>query len=172
MDNCTVRLVGTTNGYYCAWHVLYHIPMLPNIVCYRPAPMFSRADIVTSFAWDHTIDYGQCQPVEYLAYIYYATTAVNIGIDWFCALLPIPLLWHTALDMRAKLSVGFLLSLGVLASIAACVRQHYTSALSASKHDVRDLGNLVIWGCKQLTSYRAAHHAFQANSLSQMLKLA
>ncbi|TKA65865.1 hypothetical protein B0A55_07943 [Friedmanniomyces simplex] len=81
-----------------------------------------------------------------LANVYYATTAVNIAIDWYCALLPIPLLWHAPLDLRTKFSVAFLLSLGVLASVAACVRQTYTVALTSS-HDVeRSLGMLMIWG--------------------------
>jgi hypothetical protein len=45
-----------------------------------------------SYAWDTSIN-GKCNPAETLTDIYYATTAVNIATDWFCALLPIPLLW-------------------------------------------------------------------------------
>jgi hypothetical protein len=44
------------------------------------------------YAWDTSIE-GKCNTAQTLADIYYATTAVNIVTDWFCALLPIPLLW-------------------------------------------------------------------------------
>jgi len=101
-----------------------------------------------SFAWNTTTSNGKCQSGHILAGIYYATTGVNIAIDWYCALLPIPLLWNAPLDFRTKCSVAFLLSLGVLASVAACVRQKYTFALTSS-HDVElSLGMLVIWGCE------------------------
>lgn len=73
---------------------------------------------------------------------------MNIAIDWLCALMPIPLLWNVPLDRRAKLSVAVLLSLGVLASVAACVRQKYTTALTGSEDPFYSLGDLMIWGCK------------------------
>ncbi|KAK3074099.1 hypothetical protein LTR53_003746 [Teratosphaeriaceae sp. CCFEE 6253] len=99
-----------------------------------------------SYAWDTTTPSGKCQPEHILAGIYYAITAINIAIDWYCALLPIPLLWNAPLDLRTKLSVAFLLSLGVLASIAACVRQKYTSALTSENDLELSLGMLMIWG--------------------------
>ena len=105
-----------------------------------------------SYAWDTTTPGGKCQSGQILAGIYYATTGVNILIDWYCALLPIPLLWNAPLDLRTKLSVAALMSLGVLASVAACVRQKYTDALTSS-HDVElSLGMLMIWGCEYLHS--------------------
>jgi hypothetical protein len=82
------------------------------------------------FAWDTSIE-GECNAAQTLADVYYATTAVNIVTDWFCALLPIPLLWYVEfglldcggvltgarnvqLNRNAKLSVGVILGLGVL----------------------------------------------------------
>ncbi|KAK5114356.1 hypothetical protein LTR62_002608 [Meristemomyces frigidus] len=99
-----------------------------------------------SYAWNTTTPNGHCQATEIVAAIYYATTAINILVDWVCALLPIPLLWNAPLTKQAKLSIGFLLSLGVLASISACVRQDYTTALTLSLDKTRNLGDLVIWG--------------------------
>ncbi|KAK6383270.1 hypothetical protein LTR65_010326 [Meristemomyces frigidus] len=108
---------------------------------------------------------GKCQPDDILASVYYSTTAVNIAIDWYCALLPVPLLWDAPLSLRNKLSVGFLLSLGVLASVSACVRQGYTAALTSS-HDVTySLGNLVIWG------YAEVGIGFTVGSLSTLRPL-
>lgn len=66
------------------------------------------------YAWDTTIKGGKCNPAQTLADIYYATTAVNIATDWFCALLPVPLLWNVQLNRNAKLSVGMILGLGAL----------------------------------------------------------
>ncbi|KAK5683948.1 hypothetical protein LTS10_003811 [Elasticomyces elasticus] len=99
-----------------------------------------------SYSWDQSTPGGHCQPDYILANIWYVTTGINIALDWYCALLPIPLLWHVPLDRRTKISVGFLLSLGVLASIAACVRQKYTVVLTHSHDLERSLGNLMIWG--------------------------
>lgn len=67
-----------------------------------------------SYAWDTSTPGGKCNPAQTLADIYYATTAVNIATDWFCALLPVPLLWNVQLNRNAKLSVGVILGLGAL----------------------------------------------------------
>ncbi|KAF9691478.1 hypothetical protein EKO04_010452 [Ascochyta lentis] len=82
------------------------------------------------YAWDTSIKGGRCNPAQTLADIYYATTAVNIATDWFCALLPIPLLWNVQLTRNAKLSVGVILGLGALASLSACIRLVYTVNLT------------------------------------------
>lgn len=86
----------------------------------------------------------QCQPAADLASVYYANTAINILTDWFCALLPIPLLRDVPLNVKSKLSVTFLLGLGILASISACVRLKYTVALTNSQDFIYSYGNLVL----------------------------
>ena len=40
-----------------------------------------------AYFWDYSIKNGSCKASEGLADIYYADTAVNIAVDWFCALL-------------------------------------------------------------------------------------
>ncbi|KAI5364727.1 hypothetical protein Slin15195_G042650 [Septoria linicola] len=99
-----------------------------------------------SYAWDTTIPGGTCLPSQDLADVYYATTAVNIVADWFCALIPIPLLWNIHLNTNAKLSVGFLLSLGILASLSACIRLKYTVNLNNSDDYLYSVADVVIWG--------------------------
>ncbi|CAG5174661.1 uncharacterized protein ALTATR162_LOCUS7834 [Alternaria atra] len=98
------------------------------------------------YAWNTSIPGGSCNPAKVLADIYYATTVVNITTDWFCAILPIPLLWNVQLNRNAKLSVGVILSLGALASLSACIRlvytvnlTHSTDFLSAAKQLLRQL---------------------------------
>lgn len=89
-----------------------------------------------------------CQPSSDLASVYYATTAVNIFTDWSCALLPIPLLRNVQMNMKSKLIVSLLLSLGIFASVSACIRLKYTVALTTSQDFIYSYGNLVLWGCK------------------------
>ena len=147
--------------------------MQAGIVC-QSEPAFPIEQTVTdlsSFAWDTSTKGGSCNPPHILADIYYADTAVNIVTDWFCALLyglschlticlsltfhtrPIPLLWNIQLNKNAKVSVAFLLSMGVLASISACIRLKYTVNLVTSKEYLHDVSDIVIWGCKYLSPY-------------------
>ncbi|KAL1310501.1 hypothetical protein AAFC00_000787 [Neodothiora populina] len=98
------------------------------------------------FAWDTTIEGGSCGRANDLADVYYATTAINIATDWFCAVLPVPLLWSVQLNRNAKVSVACLLSLGVLASLSACIRLNYTINLTESNDYLYGVGDIVIWG--------------------------
>ncbi|KAJ4358857.1 hypothetical protein N0V95_002710 [Ascochyta clinopodiicola] len=98
------------------------------------------------YAWDTSIKGGKCNPAQTLADIYYATTAVNIATDWFCALLPIPLLWNVQLTRNAKLSVGVILSLGALASLSACIRLAYTVNLTNTDEFLYGISDVVLWG--------------------------
>ncbi|KAL5114116.1 hypothetical protein ACEQ8H_008000 [Pleosporales sp. CAS-2024a] len=98
-----------------------------------------------SYAWDTTGE-GECNAAQTLADIYYATTAINIATDWFCALLPIPLLWNVQLNRNAKLSVGVILSLGILASLSACIRLVYTVNLTNTDDFLFGISHVVLWG--------------------------
>jgi len=98
------------------------------------------------YAWDTSTPGGHCKPQYILADIYYATTAINIATDWFYALLPLPLLWSVPLNTNSKISVGFLLSLGILASLSACIRLKYTIALTSSTDYLYSIANVVVWG--------------------------
>ncbi|USP74527.1 hypothetical protein yc1106_01801 [Curvularia clavata] len=89
-----------------------------------------------SYAWDTSTPGGKCNAPQKLADIYYATTAINIATDWFCALLPIPLLWNVQLNRNAKLSVGVILGLG--AFLSACIRLIYTVNLTNSTDYLRE----------------------------------
>lgn len=120
-----------------------------------------------SFAWNTTTPGGSCLPSRDLADVYYADTAVNILTDWFCALMyvlpfpyppnppinlfffhssPLPLLYTLQLNLNAKLSVGFLLSLGILASLSACIRLKYTVNLNNSDDYLYSVADVMIWG--------------------------
>ncbi|KAJ4992441.1 hypothetical protein SVAN01_02150 [Stagonosporopsis vannaccii] len=49
-------------------------------------------------------------------------TIITIVTDFMIALLPIPLVWQLQLNLRSKISLMFVLSLGVFAAIAAIVK--------------------------------------------------
>jgi hypothetical protein len=51
-------------------------------------------------------------------------TVVNITTDFLLALVPIPLIWSLKLNLRSRLSLVAILSLGVFASVAAIIKQH------------------------------------------------
>jgi hypothetical protein len=53
------------------------------------------------------------------------------------------------------MSVAFLLSMGVLASISACIRLKYTVNLNNSQEYLYSVGDIVIWGCKFLSDTSA-----------------
>lgn len=50
------------------------------------------------------------------------------------------------MDRSSKVSVAFLLSLGVLASLSACIRLKYTVNLNNSDDFLFAIGDVVIWG--------------------------
>ncbi|KAI7241592.1 hypothetical protein KC343_g1944 [Hortaea werneckii] len=99
-----------------------------------------------AFFWDRTIPGGRCNEPKILADIYYMDTAVNIIVDWFCALLPVPLLWSIQMNRNTKISVAFLLGLGVFASLSACIRLKYTVNLNNSDDFLYGVGDVAIWG--------------------------
>ncbi|KAI9739064.1 MAG: hypothetical protein M1834_007276 [Cirrosporium novae-zelandiae] len=99
-----------------------------------------------SYAWDTSTPGGHCNDANILVMVYYVTTAINISTDWFCALLPIPLLWNVKLNRNAKISVAGLLSLGIFASVSGLIRLKYTINLSNSDDYLYGVVKIVIWG--------------------------
>ncbi|XPS73004.1 hypothetical protein M3J09_005158 [Ascochyta lentis] len=49
-------------------------------------------------------------------------TVITIATDFMVALLPVPLVWQLQLNLRAKISLILVLSLGVFAAVAAIVK--------------------------------------------------
>ncbi|KAL5335225.1 hypothetical protein BJX70DRAFT_375823 [Aspergillus crustosus] len=99
-------------------------------------------------AWDTSLleKGGHCQPSHVLTDVYYACTAVNIVTDWVTALMPIPLLWNVQLDRSSKMAVIGLMSLGIFASLSACIRLKYTINLQNQTDFLFAVADVVIWG--------------------------
>ncbi|OJJ30952.1 hypothetical protein ASPWEDRAFT_140822 [Aspergillus wentii DTO 134E9] len=96
-------------------------------------------------AWDSSVG-GSCKPAYVLADVYYACTAVNIVTDWITAFMPIPLVWKVQLNRNTKISIICLMSLGIFASLSACVRLKYTVNLTNQTDFLFGVANVVIWG--------------------------
>lgn len=57
---------------------------------------------------------GKCAPRWLNLLFLYMHAAVTTITDWVFAILPVCILWGTKMDIRSKLSVGFILTLGAL----------------------------------------------------------
>ncbi|KAI1103719.1 hypothetical protein F4804DRAFT_218659 [Jackrogersella minutella] len=68
---------------------------------------------------------GGCASVNIVLTISYVTTAITIGTDIACAMLPAIILWNTQLKLKVKLLVGLLLSFGSFASVCTIIRTPY-----------------------------------------------
>lgn len=71
----------------------------------RPAPYF----------WtQHTGGTGTCVDRKVIVYATYAYSAVSCVIDWVLSLMPVFLVWHIQMNMRSKVSVAAILSVGAM----------------------------------------------------------
>ncbi|KAF2865636.1 hypothetical protein BDV95DRAFT_506625, partial [Massariosphaeria phaeospora] len=94
---------------------------------------------------------GHCQSAQTILVATYVFSAVSIFDDWACAILPVFLLWNVQLSLRNKLQVGFILSLGVLASIATSLRfRHLLSYVSQDDY-LYGLATLSTWSQTEVT---------------------
>lgn len=64
--------------------------------------------------WDYTIPVYTCVSAQEVVNAAYALSVLNILTDWLYALLPIPMIWNAKMTMQAKITVGLVLSLGIL----------------------------------------------------------
>ncbi|KAF2646767.1 hypothetical protein P280DRAFT_486325 [Massarina eburnea CBS 473.64] len=93
---------------------------------------------------------GSCNDQSIISGFSFALSAVSIFSDWFCAVVPIPLLWNVQMDGRIKLSVMGLLSLGVFASIAPLVRLSYTVHLGMTEDFLFNAMDVASWAQAEL----------------------
>ncbi|TVY47169.1 hypothetical protein LOCC1_G002578 [Lachnellula occidentalis] len=72
-------------------------------------------------------------------------SAVNFTSDWILGLLPIALIWNLRMNRRTKVSVAAVLSLGVLAGIAAIIRIPYIHVLGLTEDFLFNTIDIAIW---------------------------
>ncbi|KAK0111610.1 hypothetical protein ONS95_001956 [Cadophora gregata] len=80
--------------------------------------------------WDFTIEHPKCVTGTSFVAAAYSISVMTIVTDWLYALLPIPMLWSVQMTTQAKVTVAFILSLGIFASIATLIRLRYLIELT------------------------------------------
>ncbi|KAF4499897.1 integral membrane [Fusarium agapanthi] len=76
-----------------------------------------------SATWNPAL--GTCQKVISLQTVSYIVSAIQMATDWACAIIPFFIVAGLQMSRRRKTSVIAILSLGVSASIATCIRMPY-----------------------------------------------
>ncbi|KAF2868788.1 hypothetical protein BDV95DRAFT_609694 [Massariosphaeria phaeospora] len=94
-------------------------------------------------AWDPSK--GKCGSPEIMTHVAYFFGALCIATDWICAVIPVFVVWNIRLTWKAKVYVGIMLALGVLASIATIIRMRYLLAYQSPHDRVYGLTDIAIW---------------------------
>ncbi|CAG8971577.1 hypothetical protein HYALB_00009226 [Hymenoscyphus albidus] len=95
--------------------------------------------------WDRTIPNPRCQPAMNFVIAAYSLGGMSIISDWFYALLPIPIILGLQMNMRVKLTLCFIMALGVLASVAAVFRLAFLFHLSDITDPLFNTTQAMIW---------------------------
>ncbi|KAH7120463.1 hypothetical protein EDB81DRAFT_914048 [Dactylonectria macrodidyma] len=91
---------------------------------------------------------GHCKSANGFLIISYVGTSVQVVSDWACAITPFFIVWSLQMHRRTKISVVGVLSLGVLASIAALMRIVSYKYIDVSKYPddyMVSEGRLLLW---------------------------
>ncbi|KAE9962066.1 hypothetical protein BLS_000887 [Venturia inaequalis] len=88
---------------------------------------------------------GKCLPQTVIIGFSYGISALNIVIDFSVAIIPMFLLRKVQMKRRLKVVTGFILSLGILASIATIIRMPYCNAYSLTTNQMWRMGSLLLW---------------------------
>lgn len=64
--------------------------------------------------WDFRIPNSKCASSDSFVAATYAFSILTVLTDWFYAIIPIPMIWSVQMSMQKKLTVAFVLSLGIL----------------------------------------------------------
>jgi len=64
--------------------------------------------------WDFTIQPQKCVSGDSFVKGAYSISVLNIVSDWMYAIMPIFMIWSVQMNPQKKLTVGFVLSLGIL----------------------------------------------------------
>ncbi|KAF2087908.1 hypothetical protein K490DRAFT_65188 [Saccharata proteae CBS 121410] len=142
------RLASTKRGF--AW-TLYVTMAVFSIVTLVTICMLLSSCRPISANWD-PVPGAKCFSPEILFRMSFANGIVNIVTDWIYALLPIPLLWNVQMNLRTKVSVCILFSMGVFVSVAAMLRVNFTVAYKSTGAPdyTYHVANLAIWAYNEV----------------------
>lgn len=98
-----------------------------------------------AFQWDNTIPGGKCAPGEEFVKAAYSISVMTIVSDWLYSIMPIFMIWNVKMTLQKKLTVSFVLSLGVFASVATLIRLKYLVELGEYKDQLYTSTNAMVW---------------------------
>ncbi|KAF2277266.1 uncharacterized protein EI97DRAFT_314786 [Westerdykella ornata] len=88
---------------------------------------------------------GSCMPRTVDRVFAYSQASTTTITNWVFAILPIFVLWNAHMDIRSKLSVGFILSLAGFGSVCSMVRFQYVDGLTQVDDFFWNAANIAIW---------------------------
>lgn len=95
--------------------------------------------------WDYSVQNSYCIGSGHIISAAYAITVMTILSDWLYALLPAFMLWNVKMTKQAKVTVLFILGMGVFASIATLIRIRFLSSLSDSDDFLYQATDALVW---------------------------
>ncbi|PVH88485.1 hypothetical protein DL98DRAFT_362526, partial [Cadophora sp. DSE1049] len=100
----------------------------------------------TSYFWkQYEGKKGSCIDPAVVPNASIAHSAVSFTADWILGLLPIALIWDLKMNTRTKVSVGILMSLGLLAGVATMIRVPYIKVLALTDDFLFATTDVAIW---------------------------
>ncbi|KAI5194974.1 hypothetical protein E4T38_09286 [Aureobasidium subglaciale] len=110
------RIIYLSTGIYTLYSVIFIF--LVTFRCGSPSDLLINASK------------GKCISNEAIMPLVYISGALNAAADVVFATLPVVILWNSHMPRQAKVSVGILLSMGCLGSVASIIRMAYLGGLS------------------------------------------
>ncbi|OBT81791.1 hypothetical protein VE02_09625 [Pseudogymnoascus sp. 03VT05] len=100
----------------------------------------------SSYFWtQYTGGTGTCVSPKVTVDATYAYSAISCVADWGLGLMPIFLIWHIQMDMRTKMSVAAILSVGAIASTATIIRIPFVKDLANVQDFLYATTDVAIW---------------------------
>ncbi|OBT77920.1 hypothetical protein VF21_04339 [Pseudogymnoascus sp. 05NY08] len=100
----------------------------------------------SSYFWtQYTGGTGTCVDPKVTVDATYAYSAISCVADWGLGLMPIFLIWHIQMDMRTKMSVAAILSVGAIASTATIIRIPFVNDLANVQDFLYATTDVAIW---------------------------
>ncbi|KAH6709527.1 hypothetical protein BKA61DRAFT_614489 [Leptodontidium sp. MPI-SDFR-AT-0119] len=100
----------------------------------------------TSYFWgQYEGQKGSCINVAAIPNASIAHSALSFTADWILGLLPVALIWDLKMNTRTKVSVGILMSLGLLAGVATMIRVPYIKVLALTDDFLFATTDVAIW---------------------------
>ncbi|KAF2740798.1 hypothetical protein EJ04DRAFT_518570 [Polyplosphaeria fusca] len=88
---------------------------------------------------------NNCTPRSADLFVAYQQASITTLTDCILAALPILILWDANMDIRSKLSVGFILSLAAFGCVASMIRFQYVEGLTHFEDFFWNATNIAIW---------------------------